>query len=128
MKKMKRLFDKEYRKYIKIRNKHRKALKKMASEDCDFDFGYIHDLVVAKILNMHEYYSLGYNVWQCDESRLKIVEQLNHVIDLQIELQSVYSDEGKYAQYNAADRMAREEELYKEIYCYIGENILNWWD
>lgn len=128
MKKMKRLFDKEYRKYIKIRNKHRRKLKKMASEDCDFDFGYIHDLVVAKILNMYEYYSSGYNVVQCDESRLKIVEQLNHVMDLQIELESVYSDEGKYAQCNAADRMAREEELYKEIYCYIGENILNWWD
>ena len=128
MKKMKRLFDKEYRKYIKIRNKHRRKLKKMASKDYDFDFGYMHDLVIAKILNMYEYYSLGHNVWQCDESRLKIAEQLNHVMDLQIELESVYSDEGKYAQYNVADRMAREEELYKEIYCYIGENILNWWD
>ena len=128
MKKMKRLFDKECRKYVKIRNKHRRRLKKMASEDCDFDAGYMHDLVIAKILNMYEYYSLGYNVHQCDESRLKIVEQLNHVMDLQIELESVYSDEGKYAQYNVADRMVREEELYKEIYCYIGENILNWWD
>ena len=128
MKKMKRLFDKEYHKYVKMRSEHRRKLKKMASEDCDFDAGYMHDLVIAKILNMYEYYSFGHNVWQCDESRLKIVEQLNHVMDLQIELESVYSDEGKYAQYNVADRMAREEELYKEIYCYIGENILNWWD
>lgn len=128
MKKMKRWFDKEYRKYIKIRNKHRRNLKKMASEDCDFDFSYMHELVIAKILNMYEYYSVGHNVWQCDESRIKIVEQLNHVIDLQIELESVYSIDGKYAQCNASDRMDREKELYKEIYCYIGENILNWWD
>lgn len=44
-------------------------------------------------MHMHEYYSAGNNVWQVDESRLEIVEQLQHILDLVSELERVENDD-----------------------------------
>lgn len=111
---MKRLWKKifptkEDCEYIKMYKRHRKTMIKLAKADRDWDYGYLHDLVVAKIKHMYEYYYAGNNVWQSEETRTKVLETLKHAIDL-------------------ADNHWDEEEFYKEFYSYIGENIMWWWD
>lgn len=137
---------KEKRNYHKLYRKHRKTMIKLAKEDKDFDWGYLHSLVITKIKHMYEYYTAGDNVWQTDETRLTIVETLKHVLDLQEELDNLfkvkidnieydhsikgtttvtYSEDAKRA---LGYKYQREQDLYKEIYSYIGEYIQLWWD
>ncbi len=111
-------FDKEMRAYYKMRRKHRKALIKLAKEDKDVDWEYLHILVLTKIKHMHEYFSSGNCVSECEETP-NIIAELKHVLDLQneIDTQKPHFFIGDF-----------EVKKYKEIYSYIGNNILGWWD
>lgn len=115
---MKKLFErifpsKEMREYNKMYKRHRKTMIKLAKEDRDWDYGYMHDLVVAKIKHMYEYYSAGNNVWQSEETYNKVVETLKHAMDLADKIYQTFDVEPK---------------LYEEFYTYIGRNIYWWWD
>lgn len=95
---------------------------------------------------MHKYYTEGNNVWQADESRFEIIEQLKEVLDIQeaIErnyeddcgLEFVYDEEGNIVKTIQPDDYSErvlhnydeETELYKKFYTLIGKNILGWWD
>lgn len=121
---------KEKRAYRKMYRKHRKEMIRLAKEDRDFDWSYLHDLVITKIKHMYEYYSAGNNVWQTDETRVPICAQLNHVLQLQDEIDHLYDDE-KYAKYSVEEATSlwkKESELYKSIYTFIGEHLEEWWD
>ena len=87
MKLFKKLFpSKEKKLYYKMHGRHRKELIKLVKKDAEWDYGFLHTLVITKIRHMYEYYSLGNNVWQTDETRLPIVDELKHVLDLQKKL------------------------------------------
>lgn len=121
---------KEKRAYRKMYRKHRKEMIRLAKEDRDFDWSYLHDLVITKIKHMYEYYHDGNNVWQTDETRIPILDQLSHVLELQYDLDHLYDDE-KYAKYSveeSASLWKKESELYKSIYTFIGEHLEEWWD
>ena len=136
---------KEKRAYRKMYKKHRKEMIKLAKEDRDWDWGYLHDLVITKIRHMYEYYNTGNNVWQTDETRVPICIQLNHILQLQEELDHLYDDlepvimeyntDGSYTVSRNKESVAkiqtlleRESKLYKSIYKFIGEHIEAWWD
>ena len=116
MKKLwRRIFkSKEMREYTKMYKRHRKTMIKLAKEDRDWDYGFMHDLVVTKIKHMYEYYSAGNNVCQSEESLNQILETLKCAIDLAEKIDNgiIYVD-GK---------------SYEKFYSYIGENIMWWWD
>ena len=112
-------FNKEMRAYYKMRRKHRKELIKMVKEGFDFDWCYLHDLVITKIRHMYEYFAAGNNVWQTDETRLPTVEELKHVLDMQEEI-----DKEVASMFYVEKRV----EQYKAMYEYIGEHLLGWWD
>ena len=116
MKKLwKRIFkDKEMRKYWKMHKAHRKAMIKLAKADRDWDFDFMHELVVTKIKHMYEYYSAGYNICQSEESLDRILATLGHAIELADQIDN--------------SRIWIEEELYYKFYSYIGRKILYWWD
>jgi hypothetical protein len=116
MKKLwRRIFPtKEMREYTKMYKRHRKTMIKLAKADRDWDYGYLHDLVVAKIKHMYEYYCAGNNIFQSEESLNHILETLAHTIDLAERLNNA--------------RWDKEDELFKEFYSYIGENLKWWWD
>ncbi len=117
---MKRLFpSKEMRAYHKMHRKHRKALIKLAKEDRDFDWEYLHTLVITKIRHMHEYFSAGNNVWQTDETLLPTIEELKHVLDMQEEMDKEVA--GRFY-------VEKRVEQYKAMYEYIGSKMLGWWD
>ena len=105
--------SKEMHEYNKMYKRHRKTMIRLAKDDRDWDYGYLHDLVVAKIKHMYEYYSAGNNVWQSEETHKKVLETLKSAIDL-------------------ADKIDRcidvEPKLYEKFYTYIGKNICWWWD
>ncbi len=133
------------RAYKKMHKQHKKELKKLVKIDAEWDWGFLHDLVITKVRHMHEYYKAGNNVWQVDESRLQIVDELKHVLDLDYELDhlfddlpsptATFNDDGTLTLSSTPESHAawdkayeREDEIYKEIYTYIGEHLRGWWD
>ena len=134
------------REYRKMHRRHRKELVKLAKEIRPFDWCYLHDMVLMQIRQMHEYYTKGNNVWQIDESRFEIIEQLKEVLDTQeaIErnyeddcgLEFVYDEDGNIIKTirpdNYSERVLHkydeEIHLYEKFYTLIGKNILSLWD
>ena len=144
---MKRLFkklfpSKEIRAYRKMHRKHRKELVKHAKETYEFDWGWLYESTIMQIRHMYEYYSAGNNIWQSEESLNQIIEQLKHVLDLVDELEHlgdthnydpIKNDDGSITTTEESansyrKKSDREQELYEEIYSYIGKHIQWWWD
>ena len=133
---------KEMRAYRKMYRRHRRELVKLAKQDRDFDYGWLDEFVHTKIKHMYEYFSNGNNVWQSEDSLGEILEQLKHVLDLYYEMDHLWDDYESSAIKNddgsitATSESAkkflyiknREQELYEEIYSYIGRFIQYWWD
>lgn len=121
---------KEKRAYRKMYRKHRKEMIRLAKEDRDFDWSYLHDLVITKIKHMYEYYNAGNNVWQTDETRVPICVQLNHVLQLQEEIDHIYDkvEVNKLSVEDTTNICKKESDLYKSIYTFIGEHLEEWWD
>lgn len=127
---MKRLFrrlfpSKEMRAYRKMRKRQRKELLKLAKETAVWDWSWLHEMVIMQIRHMHEYYTENNNVWQTDETRLPIIEQLKHVLDLDAEIENMAED-SCIIDYKEFDK--KEQDLYEELYSSIGKNIQWWWD
>ena len=144
---MKKLFrklfpSKEMRAYRKMYLRHRRELVRLAKKDRDFDYGWLDEFVHMKIKHMYEYFSERNNVWQTDESLNEILEQLKHVLDLYEEMDNLWDNyesnliENDDGSVTVTDEGAkkysvirnREQELYEEIYSYIGKYIQWWWD
>ena len=142
---LRKLFpSKEMRAYRKMYRRHRKELVKHAKETIEWDWFWLHDSIIMQIRHMYEYYSERNNVWQDDETRLPIIEQLKYILDLEEEIArmqdedfgveyihkngvctAVYPDDYKKRVEKWCDR---EQELYEEIYTSIGKNLRRWWD
>ena len=136
---------KEYKAYKKMHKQHKKELKKLVKVDAEWDWSFLHDLVMTKIRHMYEYYKAGNNVWQSDETLLPTIDELKYVLDLQYELEHLHDDipaaemikneDGSLTFSRDAetyDRMTaaykRETEIYEEMYAFIGKNLQKWWD
>lgn len=146
MKKLfRRLFpSKEMRAYRKMHRRHRKELIKHAKETREWDWGWLHDSIIMQIRHMHEYYSNGNNVWQTDETRLSIIRQLQHILDLEAEIDRTQVDDNgvEYIHEKGVCKVIcpddykeriekcykREQELYEELYGSIGRDLRCWWD
>ena len=100
--------------YNKMRRKHRKELIKLAKEDQDFDYEYLHNLVVVKLKNMYEFYSQGHAEFLAESDLNQILETLEHAINIADKIDMV-------------PEPTRVKELYQEFYEYIGQNIMLWW-
>lgn len=119
--------SKEIREYRKMHRKHQKELIKLAIDTREWDFGWLHGMVIMQIKHMYEYYSAGNHVYQSEETLNKVLESLKHTLDLQYELDTLW-DKGRDDLTSYEDLNKRESELYAEIYTYIGQNIQWWWD
>ena len=113
--------SKEMKLYRKEHRKHKKELVKLTKNTYEWDYGYFHRMVIMQIKHMLEYYSDRNNVWQSDESRLPIVEQLQRILDIESEINRLDEELSSEAE-------PKISELYKELYGLIGENLRNWWD
>jgi len=110
--------SKEMREYRKMHRQHRKELMQLVKNDFEWDWEYLHNLVITKVRHMYEYYSAGNNIYQSEESLNKVLYTLKHVLDLQDKLDTL----------NIHEKYEHEKEIYQEIYTHIGQNILFWWD
>lgn len=137
---------KEERLYRKLQKKHKKSLVYLAKRDADFDWQFLHDLVCQKIKNMREFYQKGFGVAQSEESRKEVlasldvacgmIDEICHCWDEYTEilmercrtcspLEVQLSEEEKELGRKSSEK---EVQLYNDLYKYIGENLLNWWD
>ena len=145
MKIFRKLFpSKEQRDYDKMHRRHRKELVKLAKETGEWDWAWLHRMVLMQIKHMHEYYTAGNNVWQTDETRIPIIEQLQHILDLEVEIDRMQDDDNgvEYIRKDGkvecvypddfGERIKkheeREQQLYEELYSSIGRNLRWWWD
>lgn len=133
---------KSIRAYRKMHRRHRKELVKLAKETREWDYSWLHDMVIMQIKHMYEYYSEGNNIFQSEESLNTILEQLKHVLDLNDEMNHLWdnyesnvikNDDGSISVTEEGHKKYaaikdREQELYEEIYSYIGEYLQGWWD
>ena len=111
------------RAYKKMHKQHKKELIKLAKADYEWDWGFLHDLVITKVRHMYEYYKTGDNVWQVDKSRLQIVDELKHVLDLEYELDHLFddipaskvtfNDDGTYTLSSTPERSAAWDKAYE---------------
>lgn len=113
------LTDKDYRKYTAMRRRQKKELIRLVKTDEVFDYDFLHRLVIAKIRHMLEYYQCGYNVWQTEETLNPLIESLEKAVMLADRIDNVWHEPRWWE---------KEEELYRELYTHIGENIQRWWD
>ena len=130
--------SKEMKAYKKMHAQHRKELIALAKEDREWDYDYLHDIVMTKIKHMYEYYVAGNNVWQDDATKNPIVAELKHVLDLEAERREIwgeyynFDDDEEESDQEIIDRVnsynEREERLYRDIYEYIGTHMLGWLD
>ena len=121
----------EMRRYRKMWRRHRKELIKLAKENRDYDYCWLHDFVITKVRHMYEYYSKGDNVWQSEESLNTILSSLKKVLDLEAEIDFLWDNYHSQNDKDASEYknlLTKEHELYKEIYTTIGEWIQWWWD
>lgn len=109
------LNNREHRKFLKMRRRHRKELKALAKNSEDFDFGYLHELVDMKLRHFLEYYESGCNVWQTDETRNEIITSLKEGVELADRIKNDHDWRSEYI-------------MYKDFYEHIAEHILKWWD
>lgn len=116
---LKKLFpSKSTRSYRKMHRKHKRELVKLAKEDREWDWEYLHILVVTKIRHMHEYFTAGNCMMECEETP-NIIAELKHVLDLQERIDT----QAPHCLINEQD-----VKLYQEIYHCIAQNLLGWWD
>ena len=144
---MKKLFrklfpSKEMHAYRKMYRRHRRELVKHAKTIREWDYCWLYDSTIMQIRHMYEYYTARNNVYQSDESLNEILVQLKHVLDLHDEMDHLWDNhtgghiENEDGSITATEESAnsyirirnREQELYEEIFAYIGKHIQWWWD
>lgn len=139
----KKLFpSKEMRAYNKMHRRHQRELVKLAKTIKEWDYGWLYDSTIMQIRHMYEYYTARNNVYQSDESLLSLIDSLKYVLDLDNELEHLWDDhirghvvneDGSITSTEESaksfiDKSKREQDLYREIYNHIADNIMTWWD
>lgn len=99
----------------KLLRKHRKELKKLAKKTFDYDWMFLDKLVELKLRHMLEYYEKECT-WLDDISKKKIIQEINHVVDMYDTINDGSLD------------IVQDAEMYKQIYHYLAEHLQNWWD
>lgn len=113
--KLKRYFtEPEYRAFCKMRSRHRRELVKLAKHSNDFDYEYIHELVVLKLKHFLEYYSANNNVWMDEDTRHEIINSLEICLNANNEILESLS--------------FSDTERFKKFYNLVAEYITFWWD
>lgn len=132
----------------KIAKAHRKERMKIAKNSVDYDWLDMHDYVCKSILHMCEYYEDKENVAQCEEEREKTLNSLLKAKQMIIEFDKYEADyyeklkdecwvikngicisaTDESIKETVNEHSKREEEFYKNLYSYIGENLQLWWD
>lgn len=82
---------KRSKEYKKMMRKYKKSIRTKAKEmsQCPWDYGYAVDIFMEYVRFMRDFYTLGENVWQVEESKNEIIESLNKVLSLYEDLEKI---------------------------------------
>ena len=129
---MKTLFKNKsdsYKNFLKMHKRHHKEQVARAKEFCEWRWWDLHDDVVQRIKHMLEYYVTGDNVWQCMETREKIIQQLEEILDIAKQIEEKEREADNFETPEKYDEcQTKIDALYVEMYKKIGENIQHWYD
>ena len=113
-----------YGAYKKAQKKRRKNLAELVRRDQEWDWEYLHKIIVQKLKNMLEYYERGDNVWQDGLSRVKKIRQIKHALDL---AEKIYDTE-YMCRISPREFAEYERRTMKKFYNYVGNHLMDWWD
>ena len=111
-----------YKSLLRRNKKRLDALNKKARKS-PWDWGFGLDYLIAFMEFMREYYNLGENVWQAEESLTQVRESLDKTLNAYYEWINFEYDLGDIDTYNAKYKEAREK-----FFKLLEENIEYWWD
>lgn len=80
------------RAYKKLMRKQKKERIKWAKEFRMWDWGFLDDLIFNLIAQMKDYYELGWNVWQIEESKQEIIDELKEALRLKDAREDAYTN------------------------------------
>ena len=113
--------------YKKMFKRNKKTLTKIHKEAAKnpWEYGHGTEYLVAFMKFMYEYYTLGENVWQSDESLQEVKDTLKEALDAYHDWQSFdyFAQEGDVEKYNN-EYNRRRERFFK----LLSDNIEKWWD
>lgn len=119
---------KEWRAYKKKRKAARKKLKKLLKTYGPWEWGYIQDFMEIIINDMYDYYNEGVNVWQTDETRVPIINQLLKALDLIDQIDKIDNLDCPTSLEEAKRQEDNLQQAYIDFYTHIGKNLRWWWD
>ena len=131
-----RELKKEFKRYKTAHRKYIKQLVKLARTDAEYDYGQIIDILLLMLKRRLEYYKLGDNVWQAEESRQEVIRTLQSAVDT---LTAAYNYEYKFRASDTPEEQAanlaelerqkaEEQGLWTSAFDGIALNIRKWWD
>ena len=106
------------RRYDRAMKLKRRELHKLINTDQDWDYQYLHRLVVKKIGNMYDYYKKGDDVHYMPEDLKIVLKSLKCALCLAKKIEQAETS----SEYEKRDR------LYRAFYSHIGKHITMWWD
>lgn len=78
------------KKYRKMMKSYKKELKKLAKKAAPWEYGFLEEYFITYLRFMKDYFELGENVWQVDETRIPIVESLSGALNAYNEYESAW--------------------------------------
>lgn len=117
-------WSKNYKQMLKRNKKKLNSLNKEAVNN-PWEYGHATEYLVAFMTFMYEYYMLGENVWQSDESLAEVRTTLKEALDAYYDWQSFdyFACERDVEKYNN-EYNRRREKFFK----LLSDNIEKWWD
>jgi hypothetical protein len=85
-------------------------------------------MVGAALEDLYDYYKVGINVWQADESRFKILADIGDALEDWKLIKELESPSEKTENKNIEDRWKIECRATQHMYKVLSQHILEWWD
>lgn len=126
--------EKQLRKqYFKMIRKNRKELNSLNKAACTrpWDSSYGLDYFVAYMKFMQDYYNLGWNVWQTDDTLIPLKKSLNEALEAYEKWQGLedefFHDDTENKE-NFKKILQEYPERKKKFFDLLCEHIEEWWD
>ena len=121
--------NESYKRFLKMHKRHRKEQVKRAKNFHEWMWWDLHDDIIQRIEHMLEYYKAGDNVWQCEESRIKIILDLEEILNINKQIIDIeQSQDLAQTMEDYQKEQSDINKLYLKMYKKIGQRIQHWFD
>lgn len=110
------------------RKQYVKTMVELAKDWDPYDGYHITRMVGAALEDLYDYYKVGINVWQADESRFKTLADIEDALEDWKLIKELESPSKEIENKNVEDRWRIECRATQHMYKVLSQHILEWWD